>query len=636
MHLGYLFFLVIHSFSAENRAEADRVRVNRLLNGVDEFEVLNDDGNGLCAESKKVEEFCVKRDAISVQNTISCEDFKKKVHCRCVSSKSTFLLHKGKCVNNRNVTRYLHGGSNPVCRFHLNDGNVHHLLNCQESSISTLSTNISNARSYSLCTSDLTIELYNCKINPRTMSYSEAGRWRDLWRLDPRGDLASTQDNTLSLEKVFDKLISNVSRYSGFILSFQATCQTRSSFRLRGIPPSDPIRSCVLLKVSGSRIWPLQKHQMNFTPSKEITRKLNITIIKKAETEESPTSQTSATDLITAETKMNSVDDSPYLRYIILLCAGVVSLIVVLLCLTGFVFYGRSNRRRKWQRSGGSVANPTYERGHDRGLVLVQVSTLSPTRPPSVAFVSPYAIVYQPGHNNLYESLRSIKNNPALRRHSYSIYQDLVSAGNASSYQEALARTRRISFPSSNDSKSPTGASNAPCDYATVRKKVTREPGEKCSRHATKAADFIVTCPSLPSSSLRREEMANAVEITGCSSSILSLSSLQFYDGEDQNVDDLDSMQKNDSCVENQPGELATIQSNENMHRVSDMPHDDIHEHSLESGLSGLEFILDSDCSESDSAFGEAIDESENQSPFYYVLEESEKTPGEKLYISLV
>lgn len=95
-------------------------------------------------------------------------------------------------------------------------------------------------------------------------------------------------------------------------------------------------------------------------------------------------------------------------------------------------------------------------------------------------------------------------------------------------------------------------------------------------------------------------------------------------------------MQKNDSCVENQPGELATIQSNENMHRVSDMPHDDIHEHSLESGLSGLEFILDSDCSESDSAFGEAIDESENQSPFYYVLEESEKTPGEKLYISLV
>lgn len=111
MNLSYLLFIFIHSFSADNPAKAQRIQVNRLSSGVDEFEVLNDDGKGLCTESKTVEEFCVERGAISVQNTISCLDFKEKVHCRCISSKPTFLRQKRKCVNNRNVTRHFHGGS---------------------------------------------------------------------------------------------------------------------------------------------------------------------------------------------------------------------------------------------------------------------------------------------------------------------------------------------------------------------------------------------------------------------------------------------------------------------------------------------------------------------------------------------
>lgn len=280
------------------------------------------------------------------------------------------------------------------------------------------------------------------------------------------------------------------------------------------------------------------------------------------------------------------------------------------------------------------AANPTYERGHDRGLVLVQVSTLSPSRPPSVTVVSPYATVYQPGYN-LYESLRSVKNNPGPRRYSYSIYQNLVSARNVTSHQEDFMMTRRISFPSSNDSKSSAAPSNAPCDYATVREKIQKEPEEKCSRDETKTADLTVTCPSLPSPSLQRKEMANATEITACSSSTLSLSSLQFYDGGDQKVHGTDSLHKGDSYVEDQGGELDIIEKNENMLLESDTPHEDIHDDSSEGRLSGLEFVVDSDCGDSDSAFGEAIDETENQSPFYYVLEESEKTQEKKLYPSV-
>ena len=92
-------------------------------------------------------------------------------------------------------------------------------------------------------------------------------------------------------------------------------------------------------------IGSLQPHQTNLTPSKEITRNLTITIIQLATTQQSYVSQSSVTDLVTAEAEMNSVNDSPNLRYMILLCAGVTSLLVVLLCLTGFVLYGRSNHR---------------------------------------------------------------------------------------------------------------------------------------------------------------------------------------------------------------------------------------------------------------------------------------------------
>ena len=92
-------------------------------------------------------------------------------------------------------------------------------------------------------------------------------------------------------------------------------------------------------------IGSLQLHQTNLAPSKEITRNLTITIIQLATTQQSHISQSSVTDLVTVEAEMNSVNDSPNLRYMILLCAGVTSLLVVLLCLTGFVLYGRSNHQ---------------------------------------------------------------------------------------------------------------------------------------------------------------------------------------------------------------------------------------------------------------------------------------------------
>ena len=284
-----------------------------------------------------------------------------------------------------------------------------------------------------------------------------------------------------------------------------------------------------------------------------------------------------------------------------------------------------------------STANPTYERGVDSGLVMVSVPDVSPSGPPTAAVVSPYAIVYQPlventrpysvnGYNNLYESLRSVRNNPALRRYSYSLYQDLIRARNGNSspgctYQEAFVNfetTVRVSFPTSRDSKSSAAASNARCDYATVRKQLQREPGEKFPEDETKKGDLTVMCQSIPSSSQQEGGITSGIDIAARSSSMLSLSSLQFYKEEDQTVQD--SVDKSDSSVEDQPTQHDIFDTDDGICRLSD-----------------LEFTIDSDCSEydsdsdRDSDFGEDVDETETQSPFYHVLEESNTTPGKQM-----
>ena len=111
MYLGYLLFIFLYTLSVDNRAAARRVKVHRLPNGLDEFEVLDDNRDSICTEPQKATEFCAKHGAVSVHNTRSCSDHEETLQCRCNSTRITFLLHEGKCVNNENVTRFLHGGN---------------------------------------------------------------------------------------------------------------------------------------------------------------------------------------------------------------------------------------------------------------------------------------------------------------------------------------------------------------------------------------------------------------------------------------------------------------------------------------------------------------------------------------------
>lgn len=112
MHFG-LLQLVLLLFTVANRSLARKIRVDRLPNGIDHFEALDDDKESICTTTDKATEFCAKHGAISVRNIRACPGHEASLHCRCNSTKSTFLLHVERCVKEENVSRYLQGGTYP-------------------------------------------------------------------------------------------------------------------------------------------------------------------------------------------------------------------------------------------------------------------------------------------------------------------------------------------------------------------------------------------------------------------------------------------------------------------------------------------------------------------------------------------
>lgn len=109
MHFDHLLFVFLYAFMVHRGAAARKVKVHRPQTGIDEFEVLDDNMDSICIETKRAMEFCAKHGAINVQNTGSCSNNEEILQCRCNSTKSTFLVHEGRCVNNYNITQRLQG-----------------------------------------------------------------------------------------------------------------------------------------------------------------------------------------------------------------------------------------------------------------------------------------------------------------------------------------------------------------------------------------------------------------------------------------------------------------------------------------------------------------------------------------------
>ena len=277
-----------------------------------------------------------------------------------------------------------------------------------------------------------------------------------------------------------------------------------------------------------------------------------------------------------------------------------------------------------------------------------------------VSTISPYAHVYQPlventrphsvnGYNNVYESLRGVRDIQELRSFSYSVYQDLSRGSrvtsSGSNYQtmfapvELTARDPVNSSSACNYADVPTAALDAQCDLKTARDTLKRQSetesldDKECAMDETSGNSLTDRCQSISASTLQneeREEGAVGIEFRiARSSSSLSLSSLKFYEEDDISVDNDEKEMTSDSIVnvvlsEEHQQQDETIDISDKTFAECDTPRDDLREGTSDCRLSGLEIMIDSDCSEYDSALEEVIDETETQSPsqrFYYVLE---------------
>ena len=306
------------------------------------------------------------------------------------------------------------------------------------------------------------------------------------------------------------------------------------------------------------------------------------------------------------------------------------------------------------------IGNPTYERGPDTSLVLMPMAAVNLSGSP-VSAVSPYADVYQPlventrphsvnMYNNMYETLGRLRDNPELRRFSHSLYQDL-SRTNASTsglnptYQTVFTPVVTTATVSLNSPPGPVyvnisvGASHEQGELGTTRKNqgLQCSPPEllhdkECTVVDTTASDLTVRCQSTAMSS--QEEKGGEVETgpVAHSPSSLSLSSLAFYEEDNTSVKNVriglesDLVVEDDSC-EGDEQQHQTVDTTDDMSSESDAAHDSLHDSTSECRLSGLEIIIDSDCSECGSELEDAIDETQTQSqPFYYVLEDPDPT----------
>ncbi|CAH3141321.1 unnamed protein product, partial [Porites evermanni] len=390
MHFVFLKFFPF-LIAAFNLTFAWKVKVDRQLNGIDHFELLDDDKKSICTTTEKAMEFCAKHRAVMVRNTRICLDDQQSLYCRCNSTKSTFLLHEERCVVEENVPRYLPIGPFP------------------------------------------------------------------------------------------GRLSSNNSRWSGFIVSLQATCTVKLDFlRLRGNPPPEEMKTCLLLKINGFHLWSLKLHQMNFTqPREDIIFNTTRNYTSHLEDYTNTSSDTTVTKSVltttlripTTATYSKSVEPHSWTSVLLVVFYSVILIVIVVITLWVLRDECRPSLKTAWKTSKRrqSIGNPTYERGRTNSLSLMPMRTVNHLDPSPYA-VCPCAAVYQPiventrPHNlndcsNLYESLKSVKKNSQRRAATNSLYQDLnITNTNTSSVN---ANSEELNCPPEAETKTPSSlASN--------------------------------------------------------------------------------------------------------------------------------------------------------------------------------
>lgn len=452
-----LFGSILLVCAALNHSFEREIRIDRRSNGIDHFQIFRDNGDNLCASSAKTSEFCAKYRAIHVKNPRVCREKQGLLHCRCNSTKSTFLLNKEMCAEGADVTRYLYSaGAFKGCQNHLvvQDGGAYDAYRrCERPPYPTLLTNTNNTRRFSVCSAQASQEVISCSPEMRNSRYFDNGQWKKMWEIESR----QTESSKSSLEKELIKLSSKTSRWKGYLVYIPANCQVRSEISLRGAPPDKRVHACLLLKISGVNSSTLKSYQMNFTETilrKVALSNLNDTLGKngsgikskggkidqEADLKATPHVTRSSTDDAKEATAVAKYSSWGWASDFLGAFFGVV--VFVVLMITCWLAREEYLRRNKGEDGSGSkrpkrrltIGNPTYERGRDSSLDLTPLTVLNNS------YASPYAVipcaqVYQSvaentgaashttesSGNNLYDTLKSFSDNILPRRASYKV-----------------------------------------------------------------------------------------------------------------------------------------------------------------------------------------------------------------------
>ena len=316
------------------------------------------------------------------------------------------------------------------------------------------------------------------------------------------------------------------------------------------------------------------------------------------------------------------------------------------------------------------AGNPTYERGRDSSLDLTPLTVLN-NSPASPYAVIPCAQVYQSivdntgavsqtsesGGNNFYDTLRSISENILPRRASYKVNSKGTTTGSSgaeSLYQSVDEFARK--YPSQGTcgsvfaslSKSDTTQCSSAKkrslseESSSRRVSLPRNPKKKFS--SVSDEHFLPSCKGNGQSHFDVEEAKQRLQTdtkkldrgqrVSCGGASLNdltgrcQSNCSSSQQEDENFV-INRFVTNIPPIPsplrklNEESKIGQARENESKGWLQQQARaGDVNHRSIDDGLSDLEFVMDSDCSE--------YDETENQlnqiDPFYYVLEGPDPT----------
>ncbi|XP_031561795.1 uncharacterized protein LOC116297662 [Actinia tenebrosa] len=304
--------------------------------------------------------------------------------CRCVKDRPTFLVHKQRCVEDKDITEK-YGLSKSDYRFNLDVPNS----SCQSQSLATLNTTAPGRRNFSICTKSHK-KILRCTMSTKESKYlHHNGRWIDFDSEKRRGFSIGVLQ--LKWQAITEPLL------KGSVVMLDVTCY-EEFFSHMGIQEIT-VNSRLLFKIAGSEIW----QGSNVFQIIDIANPTNKSggLVVMPTTITNTVSIATMVDSSTAsydKEKLNVIHVPGEVDMILVVVAAVLGTLLFIAIVFACIGVGFIVMRKKKKAPLGAN-NPLYERGPD--MTLIENRGSHQTFPFNSHF-------YQP----LVENTREVQGNP--------------------------------------------------------------------------------------------------------------------------------------------------------------------------------------------------------------------------------